>query len=83
MTDGRKYDSHTRGVKGIRDISQLTERCDGYEGGARRCKEVWEGVTVVRKCDRRFVSWLGGVMFMGRSKRARGSASLDRECDSH
>ena len=44
---------------------------------------MWEGVTVVRKCDRRFVSWLGTVMFMGRSKRARGSASLDRKCDSH
>ena len=31
-----------------------------------------EGVTVVRKCDspRRFVSWWGGVMVMGRSKRA-------------
>ena len=24
------------------------ERCDGYDG---RCKEVWKGVTVVRKCD--------------------------------
>ena len=32
--------------------------------------EVWEGVTVVRKCDRRFVSWWGGVMVMGRTKRA-------------
>ena len=30
-----------------------------------RCKEVWEGVAVVRKCDRRFVSWWGGVMVMG------------------
>ena len=29
-----------------------------------------EGVTVVRKCDRRFVSWWGGVMVMGRNKRA-------------
>ena len=29
---------------------------------------MWEGVTVVRKCDRRFVSWWGGVMVMGRSK---------------
>ena len=28
------------------------------------------GVKVVRKCDRRFVSWWGGVMVMGRSKRA-------------
>ena len=31
---------------------------------------MWEGVIVVRKCDRRFVSWWGGVMVMGRSKRA-------------
>ena len=29
-----------------------------------------EDVTVVRKCDRRFVSWWGGVMAMGRSKGA-------------
>ena len=26
-----------------------------------------EGVTVVRKCDRRIVGWWGGVMVMGRS----------------
>ena len=44
MTDDRKCDSPKRGVKGIREVSQLTERCDGYEG-----------VTFVRKCDRRFV----------------------------
>ena len=25
---------------------------------------MWEGVTVVRKCDRRFVSWWGGVIVM-------------------
>ena len=25
---------------------------------------------VVRKCNRRFISWRGGVMVMGRSKRA-------------
>ena len=31
---------------------------------------MWEGVTVVRKCGRRFVSWWGGVMVMGKSKRA-------------
>ena len=31
---------------------------------------MWEGVTVVRKCDRRFVSWWRGVMVMGRSKMA-------------
>ena len=29
-----------------------------------------EGVTDDRKCDRKFVSWWGGVMVMGRSKRA-------------
>ena len=46
-----------RGVKGIREVSQLMERCDGYEGG-------------VRKCNRRSVSWWGGVMVMGRSKKA-------------
>ena len=67
VIDDRKCDSPKRGVKGIREVSQLTERCDGYEGGV---KEVWEGVTVVRKCNRRFVSWWGGVMVMGRSKRA-------------
>ena len=42
-----------------------------------------EGVTVVRKCNRRFVSWCGGVMVMGRNKRARGGASLGRKCNSH
>ena len=26
---------------------------------------MWKGVTVVRKCDRRFVSWWGCVMVMG------------------
>ena len=34
---------------------------------------MWEGVTVVRKYDssiRRFVSWWGCVIVMGRSKRA-------------
>ena len=40
-------------------------------------------MTVARKCDRRFVSRLGGVMVMGRSKRASGRASFDRKCDSH
>ena len=33
-------DSSKRGVKGIREVSQLTERCDGYEGGERRCGKV-------------------------------------------
>ena len=63
VTDDRKCDSPKRGVKGIREVRQLTERYDGYVGGV-------EGVTVVRKCNRRFVSWWGGVMVMGRSKRA-------------
>ena len=31
---------------------------------------MWEGVAVVRKCDRKFVSWWGGVMVVGRSKMA-------------
>ena len=31
---------------------------------------MWEDVTVVRRCDIRFVSYWGGVMVMGRSKRA-------------
>ena len=31
---------------------------------------MWEGVTVVRKCDRRCVSWWGRVMVMGTGKRA-------------
>ena len=63
MTDDRKCDSPKRGVKGIREVRQLMERCDGYVGGV-------EGVTVVTKCNSRFVSWWGGVMVMGRSKRA-------------
>ena len=28
-TVGRKYDSHLRDVKGIREVCQLTERFDG------------------------------------------------------
>ena len=40
VTDDRKCDSPERGVKGIREVSQLTERCDGYEGGVRRCGKV-------------------------------------------
>ena len=36
----------------------------------REVLEGVEGATVVRKCNRRFVSWWGGVMVMGRSKRA-------------
>ena len=40
MTDGRKCDSPKRGVKGIREVSWLTERCDGDERGVRRCGKV-------------------------------------------
>ena len=40
VTDDRKCDSPKRGVKGIREMSQSTERCDGYEGGVRRCGKV-------------------------------------------
>ena len=29
MTEDRKRDIPKRGVKGIREVSQLTERCDG------------------------------------------------------
>ena len=38
MADGRKC--LKRGVKGIREVRQLTERCDGYEGVVRRCRKV-------------------------------------------
>ena len=37
VTDDRKCDSPKRGVTSIREVNQLTERCDGYEGGVRRC----------------------------------------------
>ena len=37
MPDDRKCDSSKRGVKGIREVSQLMDRCDGYEEGVRRC----------------------------------------------
>ena len=40
MTDDRKCDSRKRDVKGFRKVSQLTESCDGYEGGVRRCGKV-------------------------------------------
>ena len=45
------------------------ERWDGYDGGVRRSWKVGQlsgSVTVLR----RFVSCWGGVMVMGRSKRA-------------
>ena len=58
MTDDRKCDSPKRGVKGIREESQLTETCDGYEGGVRRCgrcdscQEVEQEVCqLVGRCD--------------------------------
>ena len=31
-TVDRKWDSQRRDVKGISEVCQLTERCDGYEG---------------------------------------------------
>ena len=40
MTDERKCDSPKRSVKGIREVSHLAKRCDGYEGGIRRCGKV-------------------------------------------
>ena len=40
MTDDRKCHSPNRGMKGIKEVSQLMERCDGYEGGVRRCGKV-------------------------------------------
>ena len=33
-------DSPKRGVKGSRQVSQLKERCDSYEGGVTRCGKV-------------------------------------------
>ena len=47
------------------------ERCDGCDGGVRRCWKVWQlsgSLTVLR----RFVSWLGGAMVMGRRKKGLG-----------
>ena len=40
MTYDRKCDSPKRLAKCIRQMSQLTEWCDGYEGGVRRCGKV-------------------------------------------
>ena len=40
MTYDRKCDSLKRSVNGIREMSQLMERCDGYEGDVRRCGKV-------------------------------------------
>ena len=40
MTYDKKCDRPKRGVKGIREMSQLIKRCDSYEGGVRRCGKV-------------------------------------------
>ena len=40
MTDNKKCDSPKRGVKGIREVCQLTEMCDGYGGSVKRCGKV-------------------------------------------
>ena len=40
MPVDRKCDSPKRGVKHIGEVCQFTERCDGYEGGVRRCGKV-------------------------------------------
>ena len=40
MKDDRKCYCLKKGVKGIREVSQLMERCDGYEGGVKRCGKV-------------------------------------------
>ena len=40
MTNDRTCDSPKRCVKGIKELSQLMERCDGYDGGVRRCRNV-------------------------------------------
>ena len=46
MTVVRKCDNPQGGVKCIRKVYQLMERCDAH-GGIYRS---WGGVTVVRKC---------------------------------
>ena len=40
VTIARKCDSPKRGVNGIREVSHMTKRCDGYEGGIRRYGKV-------------------------------------------
>ena len=40
MTVVRKYDSHQGGVKCIRNVCKLMERCDVHVGGVK-----WRGVT--------------------------------------
>ena len=49
VTHDRKCDS-PKSVKGIREVSQLTERCGGYEGGVRRygkVRQLTRSVTVI------------------------------------
>ena len=41
MTVVRKCDSHQGGVKGIRKVSKLMKRCDGYVGDVKH----------VERCD--------------------------------
>ena len=40
VTVDRKCESPKTGAKCIREVCQLKERCDGYEGGVRRCGKV-------------------------------------------
>ena len=40
VTVVRKFDSHQGGVKDIRKVYQLMERCDGHVGGVKGCGEV-------------------------------------------
>ena len=40
MTDDSKCDSPKRSVISMREVSQLTKRCNGYEGGVRRFEKV-------------------------------------------
>ena len=40
VTYDRKCDSPKIGVKGVKEVSELRERCDGYDGGVRRCWKV-------------------------------------------
>ena len=52
MTVVRKFDSNDAGVKGIRKVSQLMERCDGHGGDVRGCRKVCQlsrSVTVLRE----------------------------------
>ena len=48
-----RYDGYQGGVKAIRKVCQLMERCDVYWG----CKGVLEGVKTFRRCE----NYQGGV----------------------